>query len=343
MLWAIGCTPSSPFDDQPHYGATLRPPTLCKISQGYGRWLAFLDSMEWLVPDQLPLARVTRARLRAYIQALRAMGNRDNTIIGRIGELHMAMKILAPGEDVAWIRKPFGVTVYATLSKRRRPMLVPDTGELFSWAVSIMDEAQVAAPTTQQLAAYRIGLFLGMLAARGRRLRSMALLRVGHELVRRDGRYHVTLMPDQVKTGDGDSFDLPDRLTLYMDHYLKVVRPTLLGDRTSDALWITRYGTPWDKGSIGVCIQRWTRRRFGVAFGPHRFRHALATTAVLRDPDHPGLASGVLATSPETLQKHYTLAGQVRAAKRFDQLLKHMRDVFQADQAGGSGDGQNAD
>ena len=35
-------------------------------------------------------------------------------------------------------------------------------------------------------------------------------------------------------------------------------------------------------------IGRLSKARFDVKFGPHRFRYAIATTAPLRAPEHPG-------------------------------------------------------
>jgi hypothetical protein len=60
-------------------------------------------------------------------------------------------------------------------------------------------------------------------------------------------------------------------------------------------------------------IRLLSRQRFGESFGPHRFRHAIATTATLRDPDHPGLAVGVLGISGAVLEEHYNRAGQSQA------------------------------
>lgn len=155
----MGCTPGDPFDD-PRYGATLRPDSLTKIQKGYGRWLDFLCARGWLDPAQPALERVTRPRLRAYFQTLRAAGNADHTVIGRFTELTMALKILAPGRDVSWVRKPDGVTIYALLPKSKRMLSVPDAHELFDWAIDMMDKAGSAATPDARFTAYRDGLML---------------------------------------------------------------------------------------------------------------------------------------------------------------------------------------
>lgn len=322
--WELGCTPGDPFDD-PHYGAILRSDSLAKIAKGYGRWLCFLDSRSWLDPLQSPLHRVTRPRLRAYFHDLLAAGNADYTVIGRFAELTTAMKILAPGQDVAWIRRPYGTSIYAILRKSKRSLMVPDAGALYAWGLELMDTADAAPTPVRRLVAWRDGLLVAVFAARGRRLRSMALLRVGHELVFRDGRYRIELTPTQVKTGRYDRFDLPEDLTPYVCQYLEVVWPALLNGRCHDVLWVNSSGEPWTAKGIQDRMTKLTRRRFGQAFGPHRFRHAIGTTAPMRDPAHPGLAAGVLGISAATVELHYDRAGQSQAAATLDHAINQRR------------------
>lgn len=324
--WALGFTPGDPFDDDPRYGPGLRPGSRPKIRKGYGRWLSFLAGRGWLDPAQPPLARVTRPRLRAYFRALRAAGNSDRTIIGRFSELTMALKVLAPGEDVSWVARPDGVSIYALLPKAQRVLLVPDGDVLFAWGLEMMDEAAARPGERNGLTAYRDGLLVALLAARGRRLRSMALLRVGRELVQRGGRFRIELAPDQVKTNKPDRFGLPDRLAPYLRHYLDSVRPALLGGRSEDAVWISAQGGALADASIQSRILRLTRRRFGQAFGPHRFRHAIGTTTALHAPAHPGLAAGLLGISPEILEQHYNRSSQCQAGARFAEVIRQRRE-----------------
>jgi integrase len=152
----------------------------------------------------------------------------------------------------------------------------------------------------------------------------MALLRVGRELVQRDGRFRIELTPDQVKTGKPDRFDLPDQLTPYIRHYLDAVRPALLRGRLEDAFWINALGGPLTAGAIQSRIFRLSKRRFGKSFGPHRFRHAIGTTAPLRDPRHPGLAAGLLGISAEVLEQHYNRSGQCQAGACFAKLVEQL-------------------
>ena len=321
--WLLNCSPGDPFDD-PRPGAALREASEEKIRKGYGRWLAFLSANTWLDPAQSPIERVTRDRLRAYLRELLRCGNAPYTVMGRFAELRMALQIIAPGADVSWVARPHGVSVRQLLPRTRRSILVPDDAVMLQWALSLMDGA-AAAVTKADLEQYRDGLLLAMLASRARRLRSMTLLRVGHELVWKDGRYRIELAPDQVKTGKPDRFDLPDCLTPYVRHYLDVVRPALLGRAQHDALWINGKGGSWTAKGIQHRVVKRTRDRFGRGIGPHRFRHAVATGAALRDPGHPGVGAGVLGISKEVVLEHYNRAGQIGAAMRYDELIDGRR------------------
>ena len=279
------------------------------------------------------LQRVTRRRLRAYVRALKAAGNADYTIIGRITELAMAMRILTPGADVGWIRRPDGISIYAMLPKNKRPMVVPDARVLFRWGLKMMD-TQLAEGARANPVAFRDGLLIALLAARGRRLRSMAELRVRREMVRQEVTYRIELGPDQTKTHVHDRFDLPEALTPYVGHYLAKVRPVLLAGCEEDAFWIGARGAPLTAKGIEACILRLSRVRFGVAFGPHRFRHAIATSSALRDPGSPGLAAGVLGGSAQVIEQHYNRAGQIQAARAYAQVVEQRRRKLGGGSAG---------
>ena len=79
-----------------------------------------------------------------------------------------------------------------------------------------------------------------------------------------------------------------------------------------------------------------TRGRFGIAFGPHRFRHAIATTAPMRDPSHPGVAAGLLGISKEVVEQSYNRAGQSQAAIDFDLAFTRRRTRLKTFDAGNS-------
>ncbi len=327
--WRHNCSPADdPFDDDPRPGAERRADTLASYKKGYGRWLSFLASRGWLDPAQPADARVTRPRLRCYFRVLKRSGNRDQTIVDRFNHLASTIGILIPGADIGWIQRPDGATIRSQLACDRRSNFVPPASDvLYKWGLSMMEKAAQATPaTTVSCIAYRNGLLIAMLAARARRLRSMQLLRVGHELLRSPEGYRIELTPDQVKTNKPDRFELPTNLTPYIEHYLRQLRPQLLAGRHSEHLWINKEGVPLTSQGIQTMIKRATLKRFSVSFGPHAFRHAAATTAALRDPACPNLASSMLGISPEIAEGHYNRAGQIQAAKNYAAMLEKKFD-----------------
>ena len=327
VVWARDILPGDPFDD-PHYGSTLALDSLKKTRKGYGRWLSFLASRSWLDSEVPALERVTRPRLRAYFRTLQKAGNASSTISGRFTDLTMALRILAPGNDVSWVCKPDGVTVHALLRKTQRTLVVPHSDVLFHWGLDMMDAAAAQPLKSAHLTAYRDGLLIALFAARGRRLRSMSLLRIGRELLRPDQVFRIELTPDQVKTKKHDRFDLPAKLTSYIAHYLEVVRPILVKHGSSDDVWIGRGGRKLPAKSIQERIFTLSLKRFGTAFGPHRFRHAIGTTAPLLDPAHPGVAAGMLGISKKVLELHYNRSGQVQATTTFAEITEKRRQAL---------------
>ena len=326
-LWEQSCAPASIFDD-PGYGTTLRSASLEKTAKGYGRWLCFLYSRGWLDPSRNPLDRVTKGRLRAFFLDMQTAGNADHTIIGRFSELTMAMKILAPGRDSSWIRKPNGTTVYAGLPKMKRVLLVPDSAILLGWGYEVLAQASHKPTELERICACRDGLLFMILACCGRRLRSVSLMRLGHELAYTGDAYRVDLKPEQVKTGLPDRFDLPSALTPHVDRYVRETRPALLKGKTCEAFWISGKGSTWTAKAIQNQVLELSRKRFGKAFGPHRFRHAMATTAPILDPANPGLAAALLGISQEVIDSSYNRSGQNNAALAYHVSLERRRAIL---------------
>lgn len=319
-LWLDGCAAGTPFEGGGH-GANLRPDSLLKVEKGYGVWLSFLSARNELDTGLSPAERMTRARAGAYFQSLKTLGRSGHTILGRFGELRLAMRIMAPAVDTAWLLRPGDVSLRSIIRPHSRSVVVPDSTVAFNWGLDLMKAAQAAPPSSRHYARFRDGLLIALFAARARRLRSMAAIRVGKELQFRNSQFFVTLTADQVKTGKPDQFSVPDALTEPMRHYLAVVRPALLDDSKEDALWINALGTRLSESAIQTMMARRSKRRFGVAFSTHRFRHMIATTIPLRCPERPELGAAVLGISKQVIDQHYNRAEQVLAASEYNSIL----------------------
>ncbi len=100
-----------------------------------------------------------------------------------------------------------------------------------------------------------------------------------------------------LKTNKPDRFDIGDNLTAFLDHYLGIVRPVLLGDSCTESFWVGQSGRHLTLKGLTQRVHILSRQQFGYSFGPHAFRHALSTMLAEHDPHAPGLAAAVLRIS----------------------------------------------
>ncbi len=323
-LWACSLRGGDDLDD-PACGASLSTGTLSKIIAGYGRWLGFLAYQRELDSEISPAARVTLVRVREYVRLMRAMGNRDHTVVGRMLDLRTALRIMMPEVDLGWLTAPGGISLRSRLPMAKRPIEVPHSRVLFQWGLEMMETAMRTSAPVRRSILYRDGLLIAILAARAPRLRSITALRVGRHIIRQDGRFRMLLDPEDVKTKRPIEADLPASLTPYLERYLSVERTKLLAGQQHDWLWVNWDGNRLDRRGIDKRIRWWSAKRFGTAFGPHRFRHAIGTTAPIEDPLNPGVAAAIMGISPGILEEHYNRADHVAAARRFHATLQDER------------------
>ncbi|MBV9747496.1 MAG: hypothetical protein JO157_01660, partial [Acetobacteraceae bacterium] len=93
-----------------------------------------------------------------------------------------------------------------------------------------------------------------------------------------------------------------------------------------DAFWVKRDGSALGTEALASRVRSLSQQRFGTAFGPHRFRHALGSSMALSDPESPGVAAAVLGISEGVLRQHYDRAGDGAAVAAFHAELAAERD-----------------
>jgi hypothetical protein len=322
-LWEAGVSGRDGLDD-PAYGAGLQPATRARIVEGYGRWLGFLALQNDLDPAEHPARRVTVARVRAFFRLLRELGNRDHTVVSRLVALQRALRIMVPGAGFGWLTAPGGTTLQALLPMTKRVFEVPRSRMLFDWGLALMDTAPAKAPVRRRVQ-YRDGLMIAILAARAPRLRAVAAMHLGRHVVRNGARFRLVFEAADIKTKRAIEYDLPAVLTPYIERYLAVERRELLGSAENDAFWVNWGGKPLGLEGVGFRIRWWSEKKFGEAFGPHRFRHALGTTAPSAAPIKPGIAPAILGISTGVLERNYNRAGEVEAIAAFHINLREER------------------
>ena len=134
------------------------------------------------------------------------------------------------------------------------------------------------------------------------RFRSMASLRLGTSVIKNGDTWRLIFESDDVKTKRRIVYDVPIGLSGAMERYITVEREELLAGKTNDWFWVNQYGRPLTVCYIKTMIRTRSRKAFGTAFGPHRFRHAMGTTAPITDPAHPGVAAAILGISERMVE-----------------------------------------
>ena len=228
QCWHTGTDPI-PGLHRPRYADTLTPRSIEAAWKRYGRLLDILAECGQLDPDIGPAARITFEAVALYFDELRAAGNCDNTIKGRMFHLRTALHIMAPKVKFDWITRPDDVPLDAILKQEPRDdLFVPDAKLLFEWGLSLMTDQPLPGDAVKRLEAcrdYRNGLIIALLACRAPRLGSLAQMRLGKNLYKLNGEYWARLQSMIVKNRRELHYSLPAALTPYIDRYLSEIRP----------------------------------------------------------------------------------------------------------------------
>jgi hypothetical protein len=245
-------------------------------------------------------------------------GNRGNTIANRLWQVRTALGIMCPAADFSWLTSPDGNDVRSLFQSEPRPIKIYHPRLTYYWGLQLMDQALRIGNPERRAVQYRNGLLIAILAARAPRLRSIAAVRLGLQIVRHDDRFRfVFRKPDLKWKRSSLEYDLPAGLTPYIEHCLAIERSILLAGPDHGWFWVGLGGARLGQRGIEGMIRRQTRKRFGEAFGPHRFRHAAGTIAPMADPKRPAAVAAMLGNSKAVAEKAYNLGRQQEACRKY--------------------------
>lgn len=305
----------------------MPPGTRRKTEGGYGRWLGFLVASGRLDSVAEPAARVTEEAVAAWLDDLRAHGNADYTVVGRLAELKRAMAVLAPGQDFGWLIRPGGVPIRTRLPMRRRALTVHHPRAMFDWGLELVERARTLPGDDRRRVMLRDGVMIMLLAARAPRLRSLAALRLGANIHREPAGWRIDFGEGDIKTERALAYGLPASLEAALDRYVEVERAEMLAGKVEAALWINWDGRPLQTRGVEKRIRWWSEKRFGkgASFGPHRFRYGIPTVAPIADPAAPTIGASVLGITARTAKEAYDRGSRAAVATRFHAGLSDER------------------
>lgn len=318
--------PGDVFDGTAGPGAHLSPGTRKMIEIGYRRWLGYIKVN---YPNELstrPSERIKPQRARSFIEHI-STDSKPTTVALAVHLLHAAAKLIDPTADWAWLGSIKSRLGYRACPEDRLDRLISPSQSL-DYGIELMDAAPQL-PISDHKAReiqYRDGLLLALESLWPLRRRSLAALTVSGHFEFDDAGMNILLYPINTKAKRAESHRVPEQFMPYVMHYLKRIRPVLIGRHEHDAFWVSYRGCPLIAGRLYDITRARTKANFGKAMGLHDFRRAAATFLAMESPEKVGLIPGVLQhASPEVNERHYNLARSVKAGQRFAVHLAKQR------------------
>jgi len=276
--------------------------------------------------EELPASRVSPPRIRAFLDVHRSRNLANATILTRLYQLRIAIRIMQPDADMDWLTSPGGRSLSSFFPTSRKPLTFIHSKVLYEWGWDLMREAHSCPYPQRMNVKYRDGLLIALLAARAPRLSSIACLLLGKHVIRHHDEIRIAFEKEDMKNKKIVEYSVPPRLKPAIERYLTVERRDMMGGQDHEYFWVTRHGTRLQKDSIASIVRSRSKARFGRGFGPHYFRHSMGTTGPMEDPAHPGVAASILNITGRVLDEHYNRAGEAEAAHRFHASLRKQRE-----------------
>lgn len=308
-------------------GAHWRPASVRTVCESTSYFAGFIATIGVEVGSSRFLEFCTMEKVWSWIDDMRSRNLAPATIKMRAVGLQRTMAVMYPFTSWNWLYDIVNELPDGLLESRRRKMpKIKHSRELLLLGVRLIIEAETKAfirPHLRHVQA-RDGLTIVFLALRPLRLRNLTALRLGIHLRRQDsGMWRIHIPASETKNRETIDWVVPEDLALFLDRYLAVDRPGLLarrtvrGAETEDHLWISEDGLPIGYHNIAARVREHTKRAFGVAISPHRFRDAAATTATIEFPTNLRTALALLADrDSHTIQHHYDQANSLVASQK---------------------------
>lgn len=324
--WAVALVEGDVFEGRGP-GAHWSEGSRRSIASGYGRWIGYLTAEEPQALAVPPAERVTRKRIRRYLDRLAGEVSPSGHF-NYAKHLYDAIRVMAPDRKWDWLK----VIVWRLNDKivhrpKRHRMVEPE--RLLHLARKHMRAAQSDSLTLKAAADYRDALIIAFLTFHPIRRRNLAAMRIGPHLQQIGSGWFVVFGEHETKNHRPLEFPLADRLVPLLEDYLARIRPLFPGADTHDGLWASAKGRPLQGQSIYARVRRLTQEAFGEPINLHLFRDIAATTIATRDPAHVGIARDLLAHGDlRSLERHYIQADQTIAVRAYQAALKIERTQF---------------
>jgi integrase len=313
-LWDAAIAPGGFFEEAGR-GAHMRPTSLKSRMKGYGTWLVYLAA-HGPIPDEMPSRRATNERIHDYVAWLKAQDLAPLTICSYLDALRGTLRLLERNCDVANLSRALERLHLNAIPVRNKTVRMKSPREVLGAAFEYMDSLSVSPPTRERSGRYMDGLIVAFLSQHPIRAKNCAGLELDEHLVKRADGWRCSLKATETKEKRSYECTLAPELVPYLEHYLAVDRPILLGELSSKQVWLTESGGPFNTKTLWNKVTALTRQLFGIAMNPHLFRDCAVTAVAVDAPEHVASVARLLGhNSLRTTERHYNQASMISAQK----------------------------
>ena len=292
----------------------------------FGQWIS------WRHAHGIPTQDASRLWakpevLQAFVAYLRPR-LAPASVATMIRNLNAALRVMYPDFDRTALKRGLGRLQALAKPSRNKPARIRHSRQLHQAGIGWMEAAERAPELYPRLTAarYRDGLIVALLALRPFRLANLTAIVTGRHLIAVGNCYRLCLSASETKNNYDIEVAFPATLGTCLHRYIDRYRPILLGDKTSERLWISTRGTAMSEQAIYQQVCTVTRTILGDPINPHLFRDCAATSIVIDDPEHAWIVARLLGhRTLKTAERHYIHAGMIEAAHVMNDIITEIR------------------
>ena len=290
----------------------------------YGAYLGFLQRKGILNLKAAAGDQVTRSSVKAYIAELQGRVS-SVTIWNCIYKLRRAAQLLNPNIKLSWLIEIERELALVMVPKSKFDRLVL-TQRIVQAGLKLIAEAEKYTKSDlKQARGIRDGLMIVILGLSQIRLKNFVALDIGNTFKQVNGNWWISVPGSSTKNKRWIEKRIPNYFNDAIGLYLNQARPVLLrSSADGNALWVSsRTGLRFTYKNLGILISKITFRTLGVDVSPHLFRTAAASTAALKIPEFPYLASALLGhDDPRVADEYYKRTTSLSAGKVYADLIQ---------------------
>jgi hypothetical protein len=318
-----------PFDDCGP-AAHLAEPSRRALQGSYARFLGFVAANRPQLLASPPETRLDREIIADYVAFRRPSCGVAGIVID-LHHLRLALRFICPTTDWSWLLTIIK-RIDATAPRRSRKYHLVTSERLYVLGLDLMDAAVSNASESKGISKsdafqYRDGLIIVLLALFVPRKRTLAALHVGKHLVRVGDLWALDIPVEDTKSRRPLDYPIVKELSARIDLYLECFRSRIPGAASHSGLWPSNQGSRMCGGAIYDTVRKRTRKAFGFAVNPHRFRHAAGSLWSIQDPVNVRGVKDLLghASFDITTESHYIMAQSRLAGRALARVVDALR------------------